>query len=293
MVYQNPLGAVSHRLSVFDIVAEPLPIQQRSLNVPEIERRVLSALTDVHLPTESAFLKLYTHELNMGAVQRVCIARALIQEPSLLIGDEPTSSLDPSVQAKVAKMLLELQVERGMTMLFVTQDIGLARKIGDRVGVMYAGRLVELGPTAEVFGMPCHPYTRLLLQKGGHSGNLTEATPKETRAGQGCSFASRCGRAVDECVSRAAPEMCTINSRHTVACWFPLNASGTDWARYGGRLQKAKLTGTSQQMGSTESLAREQRRVTFSATASRLRAVKLPIRSALTISRFPKAVVLF
>jgi peptide/nickel transport system ATP-binding protein len=164
VIYQNPAEAVSHRLSVFDIVAEPLRIQGSVRGNEEIKGRVKSVLADVRLSTEPTFLKRYPHELNMGAVQRLCIARALVLEPSLLVADEPTSSLDPSVQAKVLKLLLDLQIEKGLTMLFVTHDIGLARKIGDRIGVMRAGRIVETGPSVQVLSKPLHPYTRCLIR---------------------------------------------------------------------------------------------------------------------------------
>ncbi len=163
MIYQSPAEAVSHRFTIFDIVAEPLRIRQSNLSGAELKQRVKSVLSDVRLPVVDEFLQLYPHELNMGAIQRVCIARALIQRPMLLIADEPTSSLDPSVQAKVVKLLLELQVERGMTMIFITHDIGLARKIADRIGVMYCGRFVELGPTVDIVNRPSHQYTKLLL----------------------------------------------------------------------------------------------------------------------------------
>jgi ABC-type microcin C transport system duplicated ATPase subunit YejF len=124
-------------------VAEPLRIQKQDKDKAAIRKRVLGALKDVHLSTEPGFLGRYPHELNMGALQRVCIARALVSNPSLVVADEPTSSLDPSVQAKVLKMMLDLQIEKGLTMLFITHDLGVARKIGDRIGVMLAGRLVE------------------------------------------------------------------------------------------------------------------------------------------------------
>ncbi len=191
VIYQNPAEAVSHRLSVFDIVAEPLRIQGSIRGKEEIQDRVKSVLADVRLSTEPAFLKRYPHELNMGAVQRLCIARALVLEPSLLVADEPTSSLDPSVQAKVLKLLLDLQIEKGLTMLFVTHDIGLARKIGDRIGVMVAGTIVEIGPSVQVLRQPLHPYTRLLIRSAsGRANGLLLQAKDPPQAG--CPFSSRC-----------------------------------------------------------------------------------------------------
>ncbi|HDR14192.1 MAG TPA: ABC transporter ATP-binding protein, partial [Desulfobacteraceae bacterium] len=150
IIYQNPGDAVSHRFSVFDIVAEPLRIQKTSTGAAKIRERVSSALKDVRLSNEPEFLKRYPHELNMGAIQRLCIARALVHDPVMLIADEPTSSLDPSVQAKVLKLLLGLQIEKGLTMLFVTHDVGIARKVADRISVMLSGRIVETGPASRI-----------------------------------------------------------------------------------------------------------------------------------------------
>jgi peptide/nickel transport system ATP-binding protein len=198
VIYQNPAEAVSHRFSVFDIVAEPLKIQQQRRDKEEIRKRVLRALADVHLSTETAFLGRYPHELNMGALQRVCIARALVSEPSMVVADEPTSFLDPSVQAKVLKMILDLQIEKGLTMLFITHDLGVARKIGDRIGVMLAGRLVEAGPTAQVMGRPAHPYTRLLIASARGESGAALTAPGGSNA-KGCPFAERCNHAEEAC----------------------------------------------------------------------------------------------
>jgi peptide/nickel transport system ATP-binding protein len=164
IIYQNPAESVSHRLTVFEIGAEPLRIHNTAADEAEVKDRVRSALSDVRLSSAPEFLKRYPHELNMGAIQRVCLARALVHEPDLLIADEPTSALDPSVQAKVLKMLLNLQIEKGLTLLFVTHNIGLARKVADRIGVMAGGRMVETGAAARIIHHPEHDYTRTLIQ---------------------------------------------------------------------------------------------------------------------------------
>lgn len=225
VIYQNPAEAVSHRLSVFDIVAEPLRIQGNGLAKEEIQERVKGVLADVRLSTEPEFLRRYPHELNMGAVQRLCIARALILGPSLLVADEPTSSLDPSVQAKVLKLLLDLQIEKGLTMLFVTHDMGLARKIGDRIGVMLAGTMVERGPSARVLKRPLHPYTRLLMESArGIAGELSRDTGKGHETG--CPFAQRCGHAVPQCLTGVPPETGLDGGHHLVRCFRPQMEAG-------------------------------------------------------------------
>ena len=162
VVYQNPAESFSHRFTVFEILTEPLKIHGIVNKVIHIER-VHEVLTQVHLPEDDAFLRQYPHQLNMGALQRLSIARALILRPSLLIADEPTSALDPSVQAKVLKLLLHLQTELGLSLLFVTHDLALARKVSDRVGVLLKGELVEYGPASAVLERPAHPYTKFLI----------------------------------------------------------------------------------------------------------------------------------
>ncbi|MCF8128287.1 MAG: ABC transporter ATP-binding protein [Deltaproteobacteria bacterium] len=199
VVYQNPAASISHRFTVFDAVAEPLTIHGIGTGRDERKEMVKSVLADVHLSTDDAFLGRYPHELNMGALQRICIARALILSPSLLIADEPTSALDPSVQAKVLKLLLDLQTERGLTMLFVSHDIALARKISDRMGIMLAGHLVELGRSSRILSHPAHPYTKMLLEGAGGNRQVGWKMPPDEGASKGCPFFTRCSEGKDLC----------------------------------------------------------------------------------------------
>jgi peptide/nickel transport system ATP-binding protein len=220
VIYQNPAESVSHRFSVLDTVAEPLKIHGLSQSTEEMHARVTKVLADVHLSTDPAFLSRYPHELNMGAIQRVCLARALVLGPSLLVADEPTSSLDPSVQAKVLKLLLDLQIEMGLTMLFVTHDIGLARKIGDRIGVMLCGRLVEVGPAHLILSTPSHPYAALLIHSVSGIAQGTFQPSSDPVAPDGCPFVTRCSQAKDLC-RRVNPQL--LERDHCqVACHFPL-----------------------------------------------------------------------
>jgi peptide/nickel transport system ATP-binding protein len=223
LVYQNPAEAVSHRFSVFDIVAEPLRIQSPEIGTAEIQSRVFRALDDVRLSKAPEFLKRYPHELNMGAIQRLCIARALVHGPSLLIADEPTSSLDPSVQAKVMKMLLGLQTEKGLTMLLVTHDIGIARKVSDRIGVMLAGSIVESGPSAIIVNRPAHPYTNMLIESAkGLSPSFFQGEAAGDREKGACPFERRCRWSSTRC-RREFPEPTLLGGgRHFVRCWNPL-----------------------------------------------------------------------
>ncbi|EFK07751.1 ABC transporter, ATP-binding protein [delta proteobacterium NaphS2] len=199
VVYQNPAASISHRFTVLDAVAEPLAIHGLGLGKDERKEMVKSVLVDVHLSTDDTFLGRYPHELNMGALQRVCIARALILTPSLLIADEPTSALDPSVQAKVLKLLLDLQTERGLTMLFVSHDIALARKISDRMGIMLSGYLVELGRASRIISNPVHPYTKMLLEGAGGNRQQGWKVPPDGEPSKGCPFFPRCPKGKNIC----------------------------------------------------------------------------------------------
>ena len=220
VIYQNPAESINPRFSVLEAVAEPLKIHKTTMTRETIQNRVSRVLTQVRLSTDPLFLKHYPHELNMGAIQRVCIARALVLKPSLLVADEPTSSLDPSVQAKVIKLLLDLQIELGLTMLFITHNIGLARKIGDRIGVMLAGRLVEVGPANMILSAPRHPYTRLLIDSARGLVKNPFKSESESAKSFGCPFAPRCPLPKDICREKP-PEM--VNVDHCqVRCYFPL-----------------------------------------------------------------------
>lgn len=162
IIYQDPRECISHRLNVYQAVEEPLLIH----NIKDRKVRhskVLQALKDVQLPIMDSFLNEYPHHLSGGEIQRLAIARALVLEPKLIIADEPTSALDASVQANICKLLLSLQELRGLTLLFITHDIALARKISDRIGVMLAGEIVEEGLTSEIIAQPQHFFTKELI----------------------------------------------------------------------------------------------------------------------------------
>jgi peptide/nickel transport system ATP-binding protein len=143
-------------------VQEPLNVQNKGSREQRL-KRAKDVLKQVELPVDAEFLKRYPHELSGGEAQRVAIARALALRPKLLIADEPTSALDPSVQAKILKLLLNLQDEMGLAILFITHDMALARKISDRMAVLHKGRVIEVGATNEVLLSPGDPYTRRLV----------------------------------------------------------------------------------------------------------------------------------
>lgn len=162
LVFQNPKEALSHRLTVCQLIKEPLDIQKIGTETDRLTA-VRKLLTEVELPAADAFLHKYPHQLSGGEAQRVVIARALALDPKILIADEPTSALDASIQAKVIKLLLNLQESRGLAILFITHDMALARKISDRLAVLQNGKIIEEGLTHLVTAAPTHQYTQKLL----------------------------------------------------------------------------------------------------------------------------------
>ncbi len=223
MLFQNSGEALSHRLDVFDLVEEPLVIQ--GVGDEEARRRaVYSALEWARLPLDERFLHEFPHHLSGGELQRVAIARALVLEPRVLVADEPSASLDASVQAKIVKLLLQLQNERGFALFLITHDLALAARAGDRIGVMYSGRLVEEGPSSILVHRPLHPYTRQLLQAApalerGAGDTLTAATggtAGENSALRGCPYAKVCPEAKELC-HRELPALTEQNHRK-IAC---------------------------------------------------------------------------
>jgi peptide/nickel transport system ATP-binding protein len=162
IVFQDPFDAVSPRLSVAAVAGEPLNVQRLGSRA-ERASRVREALADVGLPTGDAFLGRRAHSLSGGQLQRVAVARALILGPSLLIADEPTSMLDASEQAKLMTLLKDLQVARGMALVFISHDLALVRKVADRLVVLHRGEVAESGPGHRVIAAPSHPVTRRLI----------------------------------------------------------------------------------------------------------------------------------
>ena len=204
IVFQDPMGSLNPRMRVGDIVAEPLVIHE--LGTPRERKDRTAALLDRVGLSASAADK-YPHEFSGGQRQRIGIARALALDPKFIVLDEPVSALDVSVQAQVVNLLQDLQEERGLAYLFIAHGLQVVAHVSGRVAVMYLGRIVELGPTEDVFKRPLHPYTRALLASVPKpdpdcprtsvpiQGELTE----EPGLHGGCRFAPRCPLADERC----------------------------------------------------------------------------------------------
>ena len=178
----------------------------------------------VQLPEPEAVLLRYPHELSGGQQQRVCIAMALACEPDLVVLDEPTTGLDVTTQDQIVELLSELRARLGMSMLYVTHDLGVLSQIADRVGVMYAGRMVEVAPANELFLNPRHPYTRGLIASIPTIGKVKHtASPalrgllKRDELPAGCPFQPRCNYAIESCAS-LVQQLDNVDTNHHVAC---------------------------------------------------------------------------
>jgi oligopeptide/dipeptide ABC transporter ATP-binding protein len=224
MIFQDPFSSLNPRMTVEQIVAEPLVIHRRG-DAGSRREAVIEMLRKVGL--NPAHLTRYPHEFSGGQRQRIGIARALILRPRLVVCDEAVSALDVSVQAQVINLLMDLQEEFQLTYIFVAHDLSVVRHIADEVAVMYAGRLVEYAPCAELFANPKHPYTQALLAAAPVPDPVVERTrPRRIIKGElpsplnppaGCVFHPRCPLATEEC-KKAVPESRELSPGHKVAC---------------------------------------------------------------------------
>ena len=228
LIFQDPIASLNPRRRVGDIVAEPLVISGES-DGAERERRVREVLTAVGLDPDLAMNRL-PHEFSGGQCQRICIARALILEPDLVICDEPVSALDVSIRAQILNLLEDMKQRYGLTLLFIAHDLAVVKAVSDRIAVMYLGRLCEVGPTEHLFARPAHPYTSLLLQAipiadptVKPAANVPVGEPPSPVAPpSGCRFRTRCPRA-DKICAEFVPALRPIAGGRSVACHHPFD----------------------------------------------------------------------
>lgn len=230
MIFQDPYSSLDPRMTVEDIISEPLISYGICADEAQRRRRVRDLLEEVDMRAEAA--QRYPHEFSGGQRQRVGIARALALAPECIFCDEPISALDVSVQVQIVNMLKRLQQERGLAYLFIAHDLAMVHHVSHRIGVMYLGHLVELGPGEDVFHRPLHPYTRLLLDSMArpdpHSVRVVPAqgeTPSPLDAPSGCVFRTRCPLADGRCAAEMPALQCVSPGRY-VACHYGAREDG-------------------------------------------------------------------
>ena len=225
MILQDPMSSLNPVFSIGMQVREPVAMYHKLRGRALIERAA-DLLASVRIPSPGARLRAFPHQLSGGMRQRIVGAIAISCEPRLLIADEPTTSLDLTIQAQYLALLEELQERHRLALIFITHNLGIVSRICDRVAVMYAGRIVEMGPVRQLFAAPAHPYTRALLESIPRLGAKIERLaaidgqpPDLARLPDGCAFAPRCPQVMDRCRAEAPPEF-VVGEGQVSRCWL-------------------------------------------------------------------------
>jgi len=221
MVFQEPMTSLNPVLTIGYQVSEVF-MTHLGLSKKEAKGKVIELLRQVNIPSPEERFNDYPHQLSGGLRQRVMIAMAIACKPGLLIADEPTTALDVTIQAQILDLLDRLKEAYGLTVLLITHDLGIVRQHSDRVAVMYAGKIMEIADTEQLFINPLHPYTLGLIQslpelRGKNLKPIPGSIPSIKEIPEGCRFSSRCEMAIDEC-KRTEPELREIERGHFVRC---------------------------------------------------------------------------
>jgi oligopeptide/dipeptide ABC transporter ATP-binding protein len=225
IIFQDPYESLNPKQSIYDIIAEPLVVNGIGVNEADREARVVKALEDSGLRPPKNFMWRYPHEVSGGQRQRVGVAGALVLDPNFLVADEPVSMLDVSIRSEILKLMLDLREKKGLSFLFITHDLGVAYVFSDRIGIMYLGKIVELGPTENVIKNPQHPYTKALIsvvptpdpKDRTEKIILKGERPDPSSIPPGCRFHPRCPFMMDIC-KKVEPEPVFVSEGHWVSC---------------------------------------------------------------------------
>lgn len=224
MIFQEPLLALDPVYTVGDQITEAI-LRHENVSKDQARARALELFEFVRIPSPERRLAAYPHEMSGGMRQRAMISLALASRPKLLLADEPTTALDATVQIQILLLLRELQRELGLSVIFVTHDIGAAVEVADRIAVMYAGKIVEEGPVRTLIREPAHPYTKALLSSVAHGGfvkgsrlkTISGSPPDLANLPPGCSFADRCTEATQAC-HETKPKEVWLTDNHRARC---------------------------------------------------------------------------
>ncbi|MBT7919933.1 MAG: ABC transporter ATP-binding protein [Nitrosopumilus sp.] len=228
MIHQDPYDSINPRMKIGDIVSEPLEIHNAG-NKQQRMKRVIEVLQEVKLEPAEEIIKKYPHMLSGGQRQRVVLARALALKPKIILADEPVSMLDVSIRAEMLELMKELQTKYNISFIYITHDLATAKYFGQRIAILYLGKIVETGPINQVLENPKHPYTQALIDA------ISEPDPEnlhkekririkeaqETGNFKGCRFKARCLYAIEKC--SVEPELQKVNQEHYSACYVKLD----------------------------------------------------------------------
>ena len=228
MIHQDPYDSINPRMKIGDIVSEPLEIHNAG-NKQQRMKRVIEVLQEVKLEPAEEIIKKYPHMLSGGQRQRVVLARALALKPKIIIADEPVSMLDVSIRAEMLELMKELQTKYNISFIYITHDLATAKYFGQRIAILYLGKIVETGPINQVLENPKHPYTQALIDA------ISEPDPEnlhkekkirikeslETDDFKGCRFKARCLYAIEKC--SVEPELQKVGQEHYSACYVKIN----------------------------------------------------------------------
>ncbi len=228
MIHQDPYDSINPRMRIKDIILEPLEIHNVG-NKEEQKKRVMEVLQEVKLEPVEEIVKKYPHMLSGGQRQRVVLARALALKPKIILADEPVSMLDVSIRAEILELMKELQKKYNISFIYITHDLATAKYFGQRIGILYLGKIVETGPINDVLENPRHPYTQALIDaiSEPNPDNLHRKKeirikdPPDTDEFEGCRFKPRCIYAIEKCSKE--PDLEKVADNHYSACYVKLD----------------------------------------------------------------------